>query len=1174
MQSQRTFAMSPALLLLGFVAFAGSSLPELSGTVADDDGRPVADAMVVVTEGPPVFRFLASIRQRGPVTPDVLAAGQSDRDGRFKLALPDATPESGWRRTRLAVWTYRPDVALDVRLVASDWPSAGLPLAITLSKAQRVALRVVDPDGKPIGGARISPHYVRGQPVPATVGERLRAITNADGRASLMGVSPNDLEAVQIAAKGYGVQWAAPRVDPGADSAVVTLSPVGRVVGHVAADNPKVIAGVRIWLTTHLDPSDDLVDGGLAELVSDEQGRFEAPALAAGTLSLYVEPTETPVYMSAQQDGPPVEAGQAVEFNVPLQRAVRVIGVVQDRADGTPVPRVLMQLRAWQSRGPRAFSDEAGRYVSYVLPEFVTPLAARIPPPYFNPNETLNTQPIAADREEVTLRPLLLARGQPVRGRVIDEAGRLVAGAELEGFWPMSSEAYSVHGWSDAEGKFVIEGVDPEVDLRLWATHRERASGEPMLVHLADNAPVTLTIGPENCVALDGRVVDASGRPIAGAVVRVLAQQRQAAAGQDPVDLGPLLFDGREGLLTDAEGRFRTPRSLRPQASYSLAVAAPGRLPSETETIDPLVWKTTTFADVVLHAAPRLRTVAGRVIDGDGRPVTGVRVWQSGDGSRRTETVSGTDGGFRLDGVYEGPAFVFAQRDGFRLEGLRVSDNAENCTIALHPTDEPAQRMTTLPTEVPLDEQRGLALRLIEPLRPMLKDKTEEFVSDHFRLMEIVARCDPAGALELADTVITDAMVQNFLRVNAASELAETDPEEMLTFITAVPESWMRAKLYLAACDAADGDRPHQTTLLDEALLHARAENDAGQKVHLIGQIAERWLDLGDRERGTALLREGQVIAEELPAPTETTRHLGEVHARARFAGSLARIDGPAALKLVVGFGLPQQDWYYADVARGWADYDAAEAERVWGSMQYANLRFSYGLAVLHRMAATDADRAEAIARRYDSADHQAYALGLVAHALAALDPSAARRLLDDAFAILEKAHRAGHVARSGTNSAAVAAALLPVAERIQPEIVRAYFWRSLALRPPRSARLDVSGNYELAELAALVARYDREAARDLLRPFAARFRELAAREEWNSSHVLRVMMAIAVTDPRWAVQLVDALPDAPSTAPHNMKRAAARMVAGFLGHSDRSLRRLVYLYVGLRDPDRTDVER
>ena len=1166
--------MSLVLLLLGLAAASDGRARSLSGNVVDAAGRPAAEALVVVAEGPPVFRFLTRRVQDPWEPPAALASGQTDRAGQFTLTLPDETPETPWTRSRLVVWTHQADAALDLRLVDRDWPAAGLPLKISLSKAPSARVRVVGPDGEPIAGARVRPRDVRRKRLPAVLADRLAATTDAQGQATIPGIESADLDTIEVVAEAFGVQWAAGHRTAGSEVATVTLAPVGRVVGQVAADSPKIIAGVRVRLATRLDPNDEAA-GGLAELITDEHGRFEAPALAAGNLSFYVEPTETPVYMTARQDGPPVDAAKPVELTVPLVRAVRVTGVVQDRADSRPVAGVMMQLRAWQSRGPRGVSDEAGRYVSYVLPEFVNPLAARIPAPYFNPNEFLNTQPIAADRDEVTLRPLLLARGEAVRGTVIDEAGRPVAGAELSGFWPMSSEAYYVHAWSDADGKFVIEGVDPEVDLRLWATHGERASGEPLLVHLADRSPLTLAISPENCISLDGRVVDAAGRPVAGAAVRVLAQQRQAGARQDAVDLGPPLFDGHDRLATDADGRFRTPRCLRAHASYSLSVEAPGMLPAETESIDPLIWNTTTFADVTLHAAPRLRAVVGRVTDGMGRAVAGARVWQSGDGPRRTETVSGDDGGFRLAGVYEGPAFLFAQRDGFRFHGQRVADGTDDCTLVLRRADEPAAPLKALPAAVPLDEQRELALGLIEPLRPMLNDKNAEFVSEHFRLMEIIARVDPVEALRLADTVIADHDVQDFLRVNAASELAETDPDEMLAFIEAIPRPAMRGKLFLEACDAAEGDRARQTGLLDEALLHARAETDAGEKAHLLGQIAERWLDLGERQRGTALLREGQVIAEQLPAPAETTRHLEAVHLRALFAGSLARVDGPAALKLVAGFLLPHQDWYYADVARGWADYDAAEAERVLGMMQYANLRFGYGLAVLHRMAAVDAARAQRLARTYSTADEQAYALGLVAHALARSNPAAARGLLDEAFALLEKAQRAGQDQR-GTSLAVVAAALLPVAERLGPEAVSDCFWRALSLRPPRPARTDESGTYDYqsAEFAALVARYDRETARDLLRPLARRFRQLAAREEWNSSHVVRVLMAFAVTDPRWAVELVESLPDAPPAAPHNMKHTAGRLVAGFLGHSDRSLRRLVYLYVGLRDPDRKDVER
>ena len=72
-------------------------------------------------------------------------------------------------------------------------------------------------------------------------------------------------------------------------------------------------------------------------------------------------------------------------------------------------------------------------------------------------------------------------------------------------------------------------------------------------------------------------------------------------------------------------------------------------------------------------------------------------------------------------------------------------------------------------------------------------------------------------------------------------------------------------------------------------------------------------------------------------------------------------------------------------------------------------------------------------------------------------------------------------------------ARLLPLAVRVDPDRSSEYLWRAIAARPPRaagavhwSATLEIRQHYlVLAQLAALVARYDREAAETIFAPVA-----------------------------------------------------------------------------------------
>ena len=142
------------------------------------------------------------------------------------------------------------------------------------------------------------------------------------------------------------------------------------------------------------------------------------------------------------------------------------------------------------------------------------------------------------------------------------------------------------------------------------------------------------------------------------------------------------------------------------------------------------------------------------------------------------------------------------------------------------------------------------------------------------------------------------------------------------------------------------------------------------------------------------------------------------------------------------------------------------------------------------RMAAIDRERARRLVETLEQPRDQALALGAMAQSLADTDRKAASAILDEAFRRLEKLAREGGDQRKAW--ACVAAGhLLPTAEKLDPELLRRGFWLAVALRPPRPAGGDPIGGYEegIADLAIVLARYDRAVARQVLEPAAGRVR-------------------------------------------------------------------------------------
>jgi hypothetical protein len=272
----------PILLLA--VASASDAAVTLSGTVVDADGKPLAGAMVVVADGPSAMFKRRTLPSPMIETPEVLASATANGDGRFTVELPRQAPEVGWRRSRLAVWTWHPDAALSVRLIDREWLAAGLPLSLTLGRVQPFRLKVMA-NWRPAAQARIAPQRVAGQAVPTQLAERLTAITDAKGAVTLSSLAAADLDAVRVESHAGGIQWAGlPRLKPD-EAAIVSLAPVGRLFGRLTADEPTAVRHRKLRFTTWQVPGDESAGGGVAEVVTDEEGRFDVPAVAAGSLS-------------------------------------------------------------------------------------------------------------------------------------------------------------------------------------------------------------------------------------------------------------------------------------------------------------------------------------------------------------------------------------------------------------------------------------------------------------------------------------------------------------------------------------------------------------------------------------------------------------------------------------------------------------------------------------------------------------------------------------------------------------------------------------------------------------------------------------------------------------------------------------------------------------------------
>ena len=295
-------------------------------------------------------------------------------------------------------------------------------------------------------------------------------------------------------------------------------------------------------------------------------------------------------------------------------------------------------------------------------------------------------------------RPVSGARLSPqilnVDGRIANDVPDALAGS------------LAVTTGPDGQATFnYLAGGDKLVAVRVTAAALGTQDLQLLENPVRDNQGATITIRLKPTRHLAGRVRNRAGQPVGGQVVEVWSK------GTRWLRMKPVGFpDGP--LRTAADGSFRTPDNLLVGSSYQVVIRASG--------FEPILSNWITIGEqpqLLLPILQRpLRTIRGRVVDRQGKPLTDVEVVQSGDGPERTATKTNADGRFALGGFREGPVFLFARREGYRYFGRLIKPGEEDIAVQLIRVGErPAPELHAL-TEplIPDEESRALTGRLME----------------------------------------------------------------------------------------------------------------------------------------------------------------------------------------------------------------------------------------------------------------------------------------------------------------------------------------------------------------------------------------------------------------------------------------------------------------------------
>ncbi len=1074
------------LLLLILAGSAATFSAALSGEVVNEENQPVANAEV----------WVIRLAQE-PYELKIVGSAKTDAQGSFVVPDVESDPEN--KGHLLIVAAYHQGLALGWQTVHTVTTA----LEIVCEAPTPTEGSVMTPDGEGIA-AQIEPSMLhspdaldRGlRPLyfPDELKQRFAVKTEPNGRFTIGWCPASTQLSTTITAPGYGEVKS---YGTGDDSFDFTLSPAGSIRGRVICEaESKAVAGLEV-LGDAYHRERGLRWGGKAE--TDDQGGFEIAELQPGPLEVRIKFAAGAEWQAPGQQVE-VNSGETTEVEFKLARAHLLKGRVVDAQTGEPIEGVgvyISQTPAGRIGNP-APTDQDGYYTLCSLPGKAIVYVASRPEPYTHGPRGGERREVLVANADMAIPDISLKKGVTVEGVVLDDEGQPVAGASI---FHTGTEFFSFHSpiYADEEGKFNIPRMDPDRPFTIRARDGDRMTEEPLSVDPKETEPLQVVIREGAGARLCVRALDDAGMPIAGVEVVAMWHAenwgRQAAKGQ-----------------TDATGCFES-ELVWPEGSYEITVTAEDCPKAKTDSWTAVSGQTHDFGDVVLVAARGF--VEGRVVDAEGQPVVGAKVYNKGDGPQALAANSDEQGHFRLEGLYKGHAYIFAEK-GDLFGGARMPVGVEDGVITVTPEPvevelgEPGQAVSLTSPET----DKGVAEELI--LEALDKPGAMSAGSYVSTLIATLAVCDLGKAFQLS----AEREGKDDDRImRALGDYLLGEGPETVGYFEGIPNTRSRLYALLNAAEKLTPSDPEGAREVLEAIIPvAHAVGGPKYQAAFLASCGEALYRL-DPQAAVPVIRKAESIAQML------TNAEWDAYARGCAAEALCHIDLDAALALIADLTGEEHETtrHQPNIA---ARIAATRPERAAQLMRVLS-DSSYGRKmprVVYNMAPTYPDKALELAETVKEPAAKARSLGFIALALAEISPDRAAEVFGEALATVRgievDPNYGGYQAREPVNTMAELAQIAlqigyPDAERIA--------WRAVSLRPAPSQSPWDSGDQRSGEYIKNLAFAHPALARDLIQDTMAR--QAIDEQRGHSDLMDNLTIAAALVDANLAAKLVRALP-------------------------------------------------
>ena len=644
----------------------------VSGTVLGPDGKPVANAKIVLLTYSP-----------DPEKPSPSAT--SDAAGVWKLSVPDPTPEAKARgATSVLVLVHAKGFAL-TQSIAGPKPST-----LTLQKGTGASGVVLDAKAKPVANVLVRLESVnnsgRGAFNPfdylrleAPLNADFSARTGADGRWNLDDLPTAGEARFRVADSKYiAARTTAKLSAEPAQAAPITLRLGATLSGRVVDESGKPVAGASIVGGMERGAT---WSGDSARTAAD--GTYKLESLAAGVHKVEArdenltlqEQKEVAWVAASIEDALAVEGREIKLPDIVASQGAIVTGKVFDAETGAPLASVGVANSKGNNWGR---SDKKGLYRLRVLPGKASIYIGGKPAGYLYPEmgNPSRTMPVTLKQGESKIINWKLPRAEQAQGVILGEDRKPVGQVTLrlrptdDRRWGDDGESVS----SDAKGAWkTYQGLKPGQYVLAGDDNWEVIS--PTQIGLPQKGALQVLVRRLTSQALDVRAVTPDGKPIPQVALKFSISVPQGGGTSHGND---------EQGETDAQGKFSLGK-LRPDYHVSLQATRVGYkyLRGGNAEYKDGAW---TSEDIVMM--PLLGRATGRVVDAKGQPVQGAKIFSpDAAGSQAT---SDAEGRWSLEALPEGEITLVATAESGAAAKLSRAGDAE-LALALRPQ----QRIST-----------------------------------------------------------------------------------------------------------------------------------------------------------------------------------------------------------------------------------------------------------------------------------------------------------------------------------------------------------------------------------------------------------------------------------------------------------------------------------------------